>query len=334
MLRAPGSSRRERSFPSQAGAACPGTNAISSRGILLLFRTGQDGPCVCTRNYACPKDSWNGGLFAWIAPREAAIEVVRARPREGPDDRGRCARPGARLDEAPQRVDREGEVGALGPLRTGRSDDQHDLPLHVAAKAAGELAQRGSRHLLVQLGQLAAYRGGPVGRQRGQRGERLREPPRRLERDHGLGRTQHALQITGAPGQEALEPPTVGGQPRGDERGGDRRRPWQHLDVEVALQARTDHAEARVGDDWRARLADQRDPRAALNLLRELHGALGLVALVVGDEARAQDVQALEQQACASGVLAGDEVGLAECLPCALAQVLQIADWRWADGEP
>jgi hypothetical protein len=72
----------------------------------------------------------------------------------------------------------------------------------------------------------------------------------------------------------------------------------------------------------------------ALYLLRELHGALGLVALVVGDEARAQDVQALEQQACASGVLAGDEVGLAECLPCALAQVLQIADWRWADGEP
>jgi hypothetical protein len=37
MLRASGSSRRETSFPSQAEAACPGTNAISSRGASYFY---------------------------------------------------------------------------------------------------------------------------------------------------------------------------------------------------------------------------------------------------------------------------------------------------------
>ena len=44
----------------------------------------------------------------------------------------------------------------------------------------------------------------------------------------------------------------------------------------------------------------------------ELAGPLGLVLLVVGDQARARDLEPLVEPPGAAGVLAGDEVGLGE----------------------
>ena len=46
--------------------------------------------------------------------------------------------------------------------------------------------------------------------------------------------------------------------------------------------------------------------------LGELAGALDLVALVVRDQARARDLESLEQPPGAPRVLAGDQVGLGE----------------------
>src|SRR5689334_11087090 len=91
------------SFPSRAGAACPGTNAISSWRILLLFLTRQKRPCACTTRIGrrtAHLNSLAGRLFAWIAARETPVEVVRARARESTDDRGGRARTRAGLDQA------------------------------------------------------------------------------------------------------------------------------------------------------------------------------------------------------------------------------------------
>src|SRR3954471_23721499 len=141
------------SFPSRAGAACSGTNAVSPRRILLLFIIRQDRPfragAVAARLYAAR----GARLLARSAARERPIEVVRAGAGEGADDR--CRRPGtrARLHQPAQRIDREREVRTLTAGRTRRRDHQHDLALHVLAESARELAERRPRHLLVQLGE-------------------------------------------------------------------------------------------------------------------------------------------------------------------------------------
>ena len=59
-------------------------------------------------------------------------------------------------------------------------------------------------------------------------------------------------------------------------------------------------------------VGDQHDPRPALDLRDELAGALDLVLLVVGDEARAAKLEPLVEAPGAAGVLAGDQVGLLE----------------------
>src|SRR5204862_4338204 len=118
-----------------------------------------------------------------------------------------------------------------------------------------------------------------------------------------------------------------------DEGGDHGRGAGQHLHVQVALQAGADEPETWVGDHRGARLADQRDLRPALDLLRQLHRPLGLVSLVVGDEAGLRDVEPLEQEPGAAGVLAGDEVRLAQRLARPRAQVLKIADRRRADDQ-
>ncbi len=64
------------------------------------------------------------------------------------------------------------------------------------------------------------------------------------------------------------------------------------------------------------------------------HGPLGLVSLVVGDEPRSGDLQPLVQAAGATGVLAGDQVGLGKRPLGAGAEVLEVSDRRRADGQP
>ena len=57
-------------------------------------------------------------------------------------------------------------------------------------------------------------------------------------------------------------------------------------------------------------VGDEDHPRATLDLLDDLRRALGLVALVVGDQARARQLEPLVEQPGAAGVLAGDQVGV------------------------
>ena len=151
-----------------------------------------------------------------------------------------------------------------------------------------------------------------VGGERRERRQRGRQPPRRLERDHGLGRAEHPLELAGAARQEALEAPAVGGQPGGDQRGGHRRGARAAPRPRGPLDAGADQAVTGVGDHRRAGVGDQHHLRPALDLRDELAGALGLVLLVVGDEPRAAQIEPLVQAARAAGVLAGDQVGLLE----------------------
>src|SRR5215211_5976919 len=140
------------SFPSRAGAACPGSNAVSPRPILLLFLPGLDRPFRAEAVAAGFDTAPRAALFARIAAGEGAIEVVRAGAGERPDDRRRGARTGARLHKPAQSVDGERQIRSLGPRRSGRSDDEDDLALDVLAEAPRGLechhGLRGAKHPL------------------------------------------------------------------------------------------------------------------------------------------------------------------------------------------
>src|SRR5581483_5661338 len=268
-----------------------------------------------------------------LAPGQGPVEVVGSRAGERGDDRGRSPRARPRLHQPAQRVDREGEVGGGPGAGRRRGDDDHDLAPHLVAEAARELGQGAAGDLLVELGELAADRGRPVGGERGEGRQRRGQAPRRLEGHDGLPRPEHPLELAGAAGQEALEAPAVGGQPRGHERRDHRRGAGQDLDLEVALDAGADQTVARVRDRGRARIRDQRHARSALDLAGELLGALGLVALVIGDEPGPGQVEAVVEKAGAAGVLAGDQVRLGHGAPGAGAQVVEVSDRRRAHRE-
>ncbi len=121
-------------------------------------------------------------------------------------------------------------------------------PLTSPRKRRASSAEGAAGDFLVHLGHLAADGGRAVRGDRGQRRQRLPDPTRRLEGDHGLGRAQHALHLARALGQEALEAPAVGRQAGGDQRDRHHRGPRQHGDVEVALDAAADQLVAGVGD--------------------------------------------------------------------------------------
>ena len=179
---------------------------------------------------------------------------------------------------------------------------------------------------LVSSRQTAAGRSGASAASAAQRGG---QPPRRLEGDDGLGRLQHPLELAGAARQEPLEAPAVGGQPRGDQRRRDRRRPGQHLDLDAALDAGPDQPVARVGEDRRAGVGEQRDPGAALDRLGELRrrGSASLPSWLETKRGRVE-VEPLVEAAGAAGVLAGDEVGVGERLADPRGEVADVADRR------
>src|SRR4051794_2684994 len=202
------------SFPSRAEAPCLDTNAISSRrDILLLFLTNQDRPVPAGPVAPAPDRAWPSGLLARIAAGEAAIEIVGARAGERPHHGRRGARARARLHEATKGIDGECEVGAPGTRRARRRDDQHDLALHILAKAPGKLAQRGSSDLLVELRELAADGRRPVGRQRRQCRERLRQAAWRLERHDSLGGPEDPLELAAPPGRKPSKRHRSAGNP-------------------------------------------------------------------------------------------------------------------------
>jgi hypothetical protein len=165
----------------------------------------------------------------------------------------------------------------------------------------------------VDLGEFPAHHRLPVlavcGRELGQR---ARQPAGRLEKDLGaavggeLGEAPGAL--ARAPGRKPLEAEPVGGQPGHGQRGGHRGRPRQRRHPDARGRGRRDQAVARIADPWGARVGDQQDILARLQLAQQRRGPARLHRVVVGNHAGPQfDVQARRQPAQAAGVLGRDD---------------------------
>ena len=109
--------------------------------------------------------------------------------------------------------------------------------------------------------------------------------------------------------------------------------PGQHLDLEPRGDAPLHEDVAGVADQRHPGVRHQRDHRAVPHAVDELGRPLALVVLVVGDERRLHAV-ALEQDAGAARVLAGDHVGVAQRRQHAQGHVLEVPDRRRADHQP
>ena len=183
-------------------------------------------------------------------------------------------RPRARLDAGPvdRRARAAGPPGREAPAPLAQPTTMTTSPragIVPSARQGGQLAERPAHDLLVELGQLAADGARAVRRRRPPRGpQRRRDPPGRLEQDApalvGGDRRQALAPLAPAPRQEPLErparpgdaPPTATAASTADAPGiGDhasaRRRPGRHQPL------------ARVADDGRARVGDERQVRAA-----------------------------------------------------------------------
>jgi len=187
----------------------------------------------------------------------------------------------------------------------------------------------------VELGQLAADRGAPVA----ELGEGVLEARQqavgRLEEDQRVAeRREPAIEgaaLAGLGRREAGEGEGVGGEPRGDQRGEDRRRSGDRLDPVSRLDRRAHQRETGVGEQRRPRVGDHRDGLARRQRVEDPRQALPLVVLVQRDE-RLLHPQVGEQPARVAGVLAGDEVGLGQRARGARREVLEVAD-RGRDEE-
>ena len=219
---------------------------------------------------------------------ETTLAAARGRAPVKPESCDVVAGP----DQPAERVGGEADVGRTA-LGSG-ADHDHDLAAGLVPEPAGELAEGAARDLLMEFGELAADCGGPVGGELGERPQRLRQAPRGLEGDQRLRRLEHSLELAGPTREKALEAEAVRRQTGGNQRGDDRRGPWQHLEVEVAVDAGSDQSKPRIGDRGRAGVGDEGDVVAALDPLGQIPGALRLVPLVVGDQPQRLDLEALQ----------------------------------------
>jgi hypothetical protein len=168
------------------------------------------------------------------------------------------------------------------------------------------------------LGELAAHHRPAVPAVRdGQLGQRDGHPAAGLEVDLGaglggkLGEAGGPLALT--PGREALEAEPVGGQPGDGQRGRHRGRPGQRRNPQAGLGRGRHQPVARVADGRRARVGDEQDVLACLQLLEQARRAPRLDRVVVGNHPRLElDVQAGGQPADPARVLGRDQGGLGE----------------------
>ena len=225
-----------------------------------------------------------------------------------------------------------------GGAGRGPGDDQGQLPPRaLGGQPLADLAQGAAQHLLVQLGQLADGRAGPLGPEGGDhRLQGGQDPVRGLEEHHGprlggqLG--QAAVALAGPAGQEPLEAEPVGGQAADHQRGQGGAGAGDHLDRHPALQAGGDQVVAGVGHGRHAGVADQGQAQPGGHPLGQLLGPLALADLVVAGHA-GLDAQVGEQLAGLAGVLAGDQVGLGQGPGQPGRGVLEVADRGRADDQ-
>ena len=165
----------------------------------------------------------------------------------------------------------------------------------------------------MDLGELPAHHRRPVLAVRGREpGQRARQPAAGLEVDLGAGIGGQLAEAPGAlaraPGREPLEAEPVGGQPGHGQRGGHRGRSRQRRHPDARRRGRRDQAVAGIADPRGARVGDQQDVLARLQLAQQPGGPARLHRVVVGNHAGPQlYVQAGRQPAQAPGVLGRDE---------------------------
>ena len=175
-----------------------------------------------------------------------------------------------------------------------------------------ELKRGAASDLLVDLGQLAAYRDAHIWHERRQNGEAARQARRGLEGDHQAAAAAPALelrlQIAGSARKIADEAKAVSLVAGGHERREHRRRARQHGEAQRLGGSARDQALTRVGDARHARVAHQRH---VLPFAQQTHDLLGLLHLVVPKQAgeRGVDVEVAEQLARMPRILGGDQVG-------------------------
>ena len=182
----------------------------------------------------------------------------------------------------------------------------------------GQFGQRAALDLLVGLGELAAHHGRTVLAVRGgQLGQRRRQPAAGLEVDLGaavvgqLGEAPGPLAL--AARREPLEAEPVGGQPGDGQRGRHRRRARQGGHPQAGRGRGRDEPVAGIADPGGARVGDEQDVPARLELAEQLGRAARLDRVVVGDDAGLElDVQARRQPAHPAGVLGRDQGGPGE----------------------
>jgi len=168
------------------------------------------------------------------------------------------------------------------------------------------------------LGQLAAHDGPAVLAVGGRKlGQRARKPAAGLEVDLGAavaGQFGEApVPLALAPGRKPLEAEPVGGQPGDGQRGRHRGRARQRRHPE-ARRGRGGHQPVTgIADSRGARVGDEQDVLACLQVGEQAGRAARLDRVVVGDHARLElDVEAGREPAHAAGVLGRDESGLGE----------------------
>ena len=262
---------------------------------------------------------------------QGLVELVGARAGEvGDNARGR-ARLRARLDQLAHRRERRAQI--LVAARRRRPDHEHNLAPGWRLRVARRQVGGGAAHdLLVKLRQLATNRHRPLRVEFGEHCQRGGHPARGLECHQRLLVGEGRLELGAFARQEAGEAPVVGRQRACDERRERRRRPRQHLDREPGRDAGADQHEAGVRHQRHARVGDERDDVTVVHTLDELGRARLLVLLVVADEFPG-DAVVLEQRAGPARVLAGDQVGRAQCGQDAQRDVLEVADRGRADDQ-
>jgi hypothetical protein len=137
---------------------------------------------------------------------------------------------------------------------------------------------------------------------------------------------------TAASGQEAGEEEAVARQAGKDERGERRRGAGQRRDRQPFLDRGPHQLEARVRDERRPGVGDERDP-AALAEPVEQHRADAVGIVIMIGEARRRDAMDRQKLAGDPRVLAGDEVGTAQHVERAQGDVGGIPDRRRDDVE-
>ncbi len=189
---------------------------------------------------------------------------------------------------------------------------------------------RCAHDLLVDLRQLAADRGGAVGIGVGEHAQGGCDARRGDSKATSVsGRGEELLELAALAGQEAHEPPGIGGQRGGDERSQHRRGPGSTSNRQAGGHASRTRTKARIGHQRHPGVGDQRHrPPRRPSAAPAPPPACARCAR--GRDERRADAVAVEQRAGAARVLAGDDVGLAQRGQDPQRDVLEVADRRRA----